>query len=222
MAGKTWRKAIKKRGNIMGVMNLLKADWKGKVGQTVGAKWKNLSTIRTYTKPANPDTAAQQVTRTGFKEVSSFAALFTDQIKQLSALDTRGMSVRNAIISANADMVKNGALIVADLVISKGGLPAVSGFTCTVAAGLAKATASWTKVVSPSVSAKAKVVVVIVDAVAKRAYIGSALNTAETLEIIAPFEASASLATFVYLLDYRGSSKVASTNGYSAVTAPAA
>ena len=94
----------------MGVMNLLKADWKGKVGQTVGAKWKNLSTIRTYTKPSNPDTAAQQVTRSGFKEVSSFAALFSDQIKQLSALDTRGMSVRNAIISANSEMVKNGAL----------------------------------------------------------------------------------------------------------------
>lgn len=206
----------------MGVMNLLKADWKGKVGQTVGAKWKNLSTIRTYTKPSNPDTAAQQVTRAGFKEISSFSALFTDQIKQLSALDTRGMSVRNAIISANADMVKNGALIKADLVVSKGGLPGVNTFGATVAAGLGSATATWVETVSPSISTKAKVVVIMVDATAKRAYIGSALNSAGTVTITAPFGANASLDAYYYLLDFRGSSKVASQNGYKAVTAPAA
>ena len=206
----------------MGVMNLLKADWKGKVGQTVGAKWKNLSTIRTYTKPSNPDTAAQQVTRSGFKEVSSFAALFSDQIKQLSALDTRGMSVRNAIISTNSEMVKNGALNSATLKVSKGGLPVVSGFGAVIAAGLATATATWTKAVSPSISAKAKVVVIMVDKVAKRAYIGEALNSAGTVTITAPFEANASLDAYYYLLDFRGSSKVASQNDYEAVTAPAA
>ena len=92
----------------MGKMNLLKANWEGKVGQTVGAKWKNKSTIRTYTKPSNPDTAAQQSVRTVFGDMTSFVALFADQIKYLSALDTAGQSVRNAIIQANKDQIEAG------------------------------------------------------------------------------------------------------------------
>ena len=55
----------------MGKMNLLKANWEGKVGQTVGAKWKNKSTIRTYTKPSNPNTAGQQSVRGVFAEMTA-------------------------------------------------------------------------------------------------------------------------------------------------------
>ena len=74
----------------MGKMNLLKANWEGKVGQTVGAKWKNKSTIRTYTKPSNPNTSGQQSVRGVFAEMTSFVAMFADQIKYLSALNTAG------------------------------------------------------------------------------------------------------------------------------------
>lgn len=40
-------------------MNTLKGNYTGKVGQTVGSKWKNLSTERVFTKPSNPNTEAQ-------------------------------------------------------------------------------------------------------------------------------------------------------------------
>ena len=61
----------------MGIMNLLKADWKGKVGQTVGAKWKNKSTIRTYSIPADPKTAAQLEVRDAFMSLFSQTRLST-------------------------------------------------------------------------------------------------------------------------------------------------
>ena len=75
----------------MGILNLLKANYTGKVGQTVGAKWKDKSTIRTYTKPSNPDTAAQKQTRKGFGDVSTFIATFADQIKMYSSLDRKSV-----------------------------------------------------------------------------------------------------------------------------------
>ena len=90
----------------MGKMNLLKANYEGKVGQTVGAKWKNVSTLRTYTKPSNPNTDAQQTVRSGFKAINEFVALFADQIRYKSALDTSGMSVRNAIVKLAQQAVK--------------------------------------------------------------------------------------------------------------------
>ena len=82
----------------MGELNLLKGAYTGTVGKTVGAKWKNLSTVRTFTKPANPKTEAQVSVRSAFKEINSFVARFSDAIKYLSAWNTAGMSVRNAIV----------------------------------------------------------------------------------------------------------------------------
>lgn len=206
----------------MGVLNLLKGTYGGKVGATVGSKWKNKGTIRTYAVPSNPDTPAQQTTRTGFKEVSEFVALFADSIKRLSALDTRGMSVRNAIMKINSAQIAAGALVPATLEISKGGLPQVADFVAAVPAGLANIGATWTKVDTPNISDAAVVVVVAVDAAAKKAYVGSALNSAETITIPGPVPAEAVLDVYWYLLDYRGSSKVASLSAYDEVTAPAA
>ncbi len=206
----------------MGILNLLKGTYGGKVGATVGSKWKNKGTIRTYAVPSNPDTPAQQTTRSGFKEVSEFVALFSDQIKRLSALDTRGMSVRNAIMKINSAQIAAGALVPATLEISKGGLPNVTDFVAAVPAGLANIGATWTKADSPNISNDAVVVVVAVDAVGKKAFVGSALNSAETITITGPITAEAVLDVYWYLLDYRGSSKVACLNGYDEVTAPAA
>ena len=206
----------------MGKMNLLKANWTGRVGQTVGAKWKNISTIRSYTKPTDADTPAQQTIRSGFGDISKFISLFAPQVKSLSPLNVKGMSVRNAILQINKDMIVSGALAPATLTISKGGLTNVAGITATVPAGLASLNVSWTPSVSVIISAKAKVVVVAVDSVNSYAIAGSGLQSAGTLSIPAAFKPNAALAVYVYLLDYRGSSKVGSISAYQSVTAPAA
>ena len=201
----------------MGKMNLLKANWEGKVGQTVGAKWKNRSTIRTYTKPSNPKTAAQLSVRGAFAAMTSYVALFADQIKYLSALNTSGQSVRNAIIQANKMQIQGGAFDKETLLVSKGGLQKVSGEMAEAATKKVKVT--WTNPTATNFTEKAKLVAVmvqevsgLVDVVTEDAKKGT---TGVTSNI--DFE-TGDVDVFVYFLDVRGSSKVASISDYLTTT----
>jgi hypothetical protein len=198
-------------------MNLLKANWTGKVGQTVGAKWKNKSTIRSFTKPSYTDTPAQQTVRAGFGAITSYVALFADQIKALSALDTKGMSVRNAIIKLNKAQVSSGALDPATLQISRGGLPIITGAAAVLNTQKTILTFTWNKAEGATISAKAKVVVIVVDDQTNFAAVSSVLNTEETLAIPAAYPTDTSLNIHFYLVDYRGSSRVGSPSGYLSV-----
>ena len=202
----------------MGKMNLLKANWEGKVGQTVGAKWKNKSTIRTYTKPSNPDTAAQQSVRGVFGAMTSFVALFADQIKYLSALDTAGQSVRNAIIKANKAQIDAGAFDKTTLLISKGGLQKVSNEAATASGG--KITVSWDKPTATNFTANAKLIAVCIQESTGLVEVleGEAKPTG-TAEIEGTMTFSAGkVDVYVYFLDKRGSNKVASLSDYIEVT----
>ena len=202
----------------MGIVNLIKGKWDGKVGQLVGSKWKDKATLRSYAIPSNPNTQGQQTTRKGFGDVSKFVALFSDQIKALSPLNTRSMTVRNAILSLNKDMVAAGTLNPANLKISRGGLPAVNSFAATASVGDNKVTANWAMVSGSTITNKALVVVVVVDKTANAAYVGSAKNEAGTLEIQGTFNAANNLDCYAYLLDFRGSAKVGSVSVYKQVT----
>lgn len=199
----------------MGKMNLLKANWEGKVGETVGAKWKNRKTIRTYTKPSNPNTQAQRTVRSAFKDITSFVALFADQIKYLTALDTAGMSVRNAIIKLNKSLIELGNVNVSSLMISKGGLQRPSGVAALKDPSLKTVTVSWYTPTATNFTDEAKAVVVIVKAdeglaevVTVPAKSGEATGKIE-------FEAEGTISTFVYFLDKRGNAKVASNSVYA-------
>ena len=211
----TLAKNLKGRFKTMGKMNLLKANWEGKVGQTVGAKWKNRSTIRTYTKPSNPKTAAQVSVRTAFAGMTSYVALFADQIKYLSALNTSGQSVRNAIIQANKAQIQDGTFLKSDLVISKGGLQKVSGGNAEAAK---KVKVTWTNPTATNFTDKAKIVAVmvqeesgLVDVVTEAANKGTT-GVTSTIDF-----ATGNVDVFVYFLDARGSAKVASVSDYLTV-----
>lgn len=202
----------------MGKMNLLKANWEGKVGQTVGAKWKNKSTIRTYTKPSNPDTAAQQSVRGVFGDMTAFVALFADQIKYLSALNTAGQSVRNAIIQANKDQISAGTFDKTTLKISKGGLQKVANEAATASAG--KITVSWDKPTATNFTANAKLIAVCVQpATGLVEVLEAEANPTGTAEVAGnmTFD-SGKVDVYVYFLDKRGSNKVASLSDYIEVT----
>ena len=201
----------------MGKMNLLKANWEGKVGQTVGAKWKNRSTIRTYTKPSNPKTAAQMSVRTAFAEMTSYVALFADQIKYLSALNTSGQSVRNAIIQANKMQIQDGTFDKATLLVSKGGLQKVSGEMAEAVTNKVKVT--WTNPTATNFTDKAKLVAVmiqeasgLVDVVTEDAKKGTT-GVTSNIDFM-----TGNVDVFVYFLDVRGSSKVASISDYLTAT----
>ena len=199
----------------MGKMNLLKANWEGKVGQTVGAKWKNKSTIRTYTKPSNPNTAGQQSVRGVFAEMTSFVAMFADQIKYLSALNTAGQSVRNAIIQANKAQIMDGTFDKSTLLISKGGLQKVAGESAQATSG--KVTVTWTKPTATNFTANAKLIAVMVQPATGLVEVAEAKADAETLTGNMTFE-NGNVDVYIYYLDKRGSNKVASASDYINVT----
>ena len=201
----------------MGKMNLLKGNWEGKVGQTVGAKWKNKSTIRTYTKPSNPKTAAQMSVRSAFAQMTAYVALFADQIKYLSALNTSGQSVRNAIIQANKMQISDGTFSKATLMVSKGGLQKVTNEQATESAG--KITVTWDKPTATNFTKDAKLIAICVQ---------ESSGLVEVLEAEAKPAGSATVSgnitfgagdvdVFVYFLDKRGSNKVASLSDYLTV-----
>lgn len=201
----------------MGKMNLLKANWEGKVGQTVGAKWKNKSTIRTYTKPSNPDTAAQQSVRTVFGDMTSFVALFADQIKYLSALNTAGQSVRNAIIQANKSMIQTGTFDKTSLLISKGGLQKVSGEAGEASGNKVKIT--WSNPTATNFTANAKLIAVMVQSESGLVDVVEADAASGTVGATSSIDfAEGTVDCYVYFLDKRGSNKVASISDYLSVT----
>ena len=199
----------------MGKMNLLKGNWEGKVGQTVGAKWKDKSTIRTFTKPANPRTAAQQEVRTVFKDMTSFVALFADQIKYKSALNTAGQSVRNAIIQLNKAQISDGTFDKSTLLISKGGLQKVAGEAATESSG--KIALTWTKPTATNFTADAKLVAVAIQSASGMVEVIEAAANDESASGEVTFE-SGNVDIYVYYLDKRGSNKVASISDYLSVT----
>lgn len=197
----------------MGELNLLKGAYTGKVGKTVGAKWKNLSTVRTYTKPANPKTEAQVSVRSAFKDINSFVARFADAIKYLSAWNTAGMSVRNAIVKANKAMVDTGVFDKDTLQISKGGLAkptALAGTWSSSAGGTISYT--WTKPIASNISADAKMVIVAVDEINDLFEVLDVKASAETATGAVNFPSTAQLTVYGYILDKHGSVKVASNS----------
>lgn len=201
----------------MGKMNLLKANWEGKVGETVGAKWKNKKTIRTYTKPSNPNTQAQRTVRSAFKGITSFVALFADQIKYLTALNTAGMSVRNAIIKLNKSMIDLGTVTIPSMMISKGGLQKPTGVNAVKDAGAKTVTVSWYTPTATNFTDDAKAVVVIVDDTNALAEVVTATAKGGEATGKIEFEGTGTIHTFVYFLDKRGNAKVASDSVYTKV-----
>lgn len=198
----------------MGKMNLLKANWEGRVGETVGAKWKDKKTIRTYTKPSNPNTQAQQTVRGVFKEMTSFVALFADGIKYLNALDTSGMSARNAIIKINKDQIQTGAFDKATLLISKGGLQKPQGATAANASGVF--TVTWTPPTAVNFTSKARAVCVVVNEDTLSADIFTGLASAGTATGTVAIDTPADASVYLYFLDERGSNKVCSNSVFVA------
>jgi len=199
----------------MGKMNTLKGNYIGKVGQTVGAKWKNLSTERVLTIPSNPNTQAQQTVRSGFKAINAFVALFADQIRYKSALDTSGMSVRNAIVKLNKEMVAGNNFDKTQLIISKGGLQKVADEAATQAAG--KVTITWSQPTATNFTDNAKLVAVLVQESSGMVEVAEADADAGTLQSTLTFQ-TGDVDIYVYFLDKRGSNKIASISDYLSVT----
>ena len=206
----------KQKGDkTMGILNLLKGNYTGRVGQTVGAKWKDKSTVRTYSVPSNPRTDAQMSVRGGFSSITKFTALFADQIKYLSALNTAGMSVRNAIIKLNKGMVSANSFDKANFLISNGGLQIPANFAASEVSGKIKIT--WDEPTATNFSTNAKLVVVAVQEASGIVEVIESSYNAATQTGLATFQ-TGDVDVYAYYIDKRGSNKVGSKSVYKNVT----
>lgn len=59
----------------MAIQNFLSGGYYGKLGATVGQRWKNKRTIRTYVIPNNPRTASQQANRGKFADAVTYSQI---------------------------------------------------------------------------------------------------------------------------------------------------
>lgn len=146
----------------MGKLNLLQAAYRGKVGETVGQKWKNLRILRTLVDPKNPRTPAQVKIREGFAKMTEFLALVTDQIKYLSSLNPKGMSIRNMLIKINKDQVIANQFDPETLIMNKGGLPKPIVSAAALNTTDKKVTVTFAAMASSMYTEKAKVVSCVV------------------------------------------------------------
>lgn len=199
----------------MGKLHFMTGGYTGKLGETTGAKWKSVKTVRQYATPSNPNTEAQQTVRGGFKAVNAFVALFADQIRYLSGLDTSKMSVRNAIVKLNKEAVAANNFDKATLIISKGGLQKVNGEAATATAN--KITVTWTKPTATNFTSEAVLVAVMVQEESGMVEVVTAKADAETVSGNLAFE-TGDVDVYVYYLDKRGSNKIASLSDYIKVT----
>jgi hypothetical protein len=201
----------------MGKMNLIKANWYGKVGQTVGAKWKTESTIRSFTPPSNPKTPGQQEVRTGFKDLTVYFSLIAPQLKRLTSLDTRAESVRNALIKLNKDQIKAATLDPSALELNHGGLPPLVLTKASAASDTV--TISFTAPSSPIISTSAVAVGVWYKADKSTALVAEAALSSGSIAIPNATGAATGDSCWAWLIDYRGSSRVGSPSGYILITA---
>lgn len=83
----------------MAKFNTLAGGYYGKLGATVGQRWKNLRTVRAYVVPNNPRTAAQQANRKLFSDCVPYAQLAGQMNPKVTAFDTTSKTLWNCRMS---------------------------------------------------------------------------------------------------------------------------
>lgn len=87
------------------ILNGILGKVSGKVAGVVGASWKDKAYLRAYVKPANPNTAAQQVQRTKFSDVVAFCKPLVGQVfNTYTDKFQKSMSGFNFFIKKNIDI----------------------------------------------------------------------------------------------------------------------
>lgn len=107
----------------MAELNLLKGKYDGKLGQTVGAKWKNKATVRSYTKAKDPKTQSQLKNRSKWKQILYVYKYTWQGFKPYTALDTSKYNLWCAFQHMNRHLMKEpGTPLARNVLIADGNL----------------------------------------------------------------------------------------------------
>ena len=72
----------------MAIQNFISGGYYGKLGQTVGQRWKNIRTIRSYVVPTDPKTPSQLAQRGLFSNAVKFSQVANQANYKQTAFDT--------------------------------------------------------------------------------------------------------------------------------------
>jgi hypothetical protein len=126
----------KLRSGILGQM-------RGKVAGVVGGQWKNVSYIREYVLPANPNTALQQAQRSKMADVVAFAKPLVGPIfNAYTDRFLKGMSGFNYFIKQNIAEF-DGSPTYANIVITEGKLSPIITTSAVYVSGSGQMQVTW-------------------------------------------------------------------------------
>lgn len=99
----------------MAIQNFLSGGYYGKLGATVGQRWKNKRTIRSYVIPRNPRTEEQQANRGKFGDAVKFSQMGLQMNYYATCFESETLTKWNYRM-ATARALKNAHLIYLDLI----------------------------------------------------------------------------------------------------------
>lgn len=83
----------------MAIQNIVSGGYYGKLGETVGQRWKNLRTIRSYVIPHDPKTLLQRTQRNNFRQAVLYSQVALAGNWQCDAFDDENITRWNVRMS---------------------------------------------------------------------------------------------------------------------------
>lgn len=180
---------------------------RGKVAGVVGSQWKDRNYVREYVKPANPNTAAQQVQRTAMSDVVDFCKSLVGPIfNAYTDKFQKSMSGFNFFIKRNIAEF-DGSPIMANIKLTEGKLFALQSLDSEYDTALTKCSITWDEAVGNNGSLTDKVYGAVYDDNTKLWYFASAEATRddELIEVTVPAGLSnLDLQSFAFAAKYAG------------------
>jgi len=197
---------------------------KGKIGNVVGAQWKQSPYFRSYSVPANPNTTAQQAQRAKMAFLVWNARLILGSvINSYITPFQKAMSGYNRFVQMNIKNLSNPPTH-DELLLSEGQLePTTSITTATYATATGDFQISWNNSVLANGDAADSAVAVIIDTVNRRAWVFDAeatRNDGDLIDSIASGLTLADLAVYVFFHRGDGDMLMVSPSVYSEVEEP--
>lgn len=92
----------------MAIQNFLSGGYYGKLGDTVGQRWKNKRTVRAYVIPANPRTEKQQKNRGNFGQCTAKSQIALQMNYSTTLFNSSSTSAWNVRMSTARNLQKDG------------------------------------------------------------------------------------------------------------------
>lgn len=92
----------------MAKQNFLSGGYYGKLGATIGQRWKNIRTVKAYTKPRNPRTPAQQANRRTFASYVPPTQWAKQMNNNSNIFDSQTLTDWNYRIKTTRELINSG------------------------------------------------------------------------------------------------------------------